>query len=231
MGTATTIRTGATIAATLYTGILLVLGLYPSQFRYLFAYIPAAVGYGVVAFDKWAWHWPVIHHFTGRPWVTGTWRVILSPSRDSHIPEGGNRGRVTAYLTIEQTFWSLHATLRTREHLPLKQRHHQCPRELRHRRDRVPLRQHAPRGASASQPPARRGLPHLCHGLEPPGSNWALLHEPVYRRRHGLHAAQPLRRLQHVRRSSGSRPGAHHKLTEPSQERVDAWDAEKEKGL
>ncbi|MEW2343527.1 hypothetical protein [Streptomyces griseoaurantiacus] len=115
MGTATTIRTGATIAATLYTGILLALGLYPSQFRYLFAYIPAAVGYGVVAFDKWAWHWPVIHHFTGRPWVTGTWRVILSPSRDSHIPEGGNRGPVTAYLTIEQTFWSLHATLRTRE--------------------------------------------------------------------------------------------------------------------
>lgn len=88
MNTATTIRTGATIAATLYTVVLVVLGLYPSEFRYLFAYIPAVVGYGVLVFDKWAWHWPVIHRLTGRPWVTGTWRVILSPSPESHIPEG-----------------------------------------------------------------------------------------------------------------------------------------------
>ncbi|MFF6884660.1 hypothetical protein ACFY9F_15925 [Streptomyces sp. NPDC012421] len=112
---ANTIRIGATIAATLYTVVLLVLGLYPSEFRYLFAYIPALVGYGVIVFDKWAWHWPVIHRFTGRPWATGTWRVILRPSADSHIPEGGNRGPITTYMTIEQTFWSLHATLRTRE--------------------------------------------------------------------------------------------------------------------
>jgi hypothetical protein len=115
MGTAATVRTGATIAATLYTAILLALGLYPSQFRYLFAYIPAAVGYGVIVFDKWAWHWPGIHRLTGRPWLAGTWRVILSPSSDSHIPKGGNRGPITTYLTIEQTFWSLHATLRTKE--------------------------------------------------------------------------------------------------------------------
>ncbi|MFF3409625.1 hypothetical protein ACFYW8_26185 [Streptomyces sp. NPDC002742] len=115
MSTATTIRTGATIAATLYTAILLALGLYPSQFRYLFAYIPAAVGYGVIVFDKWAWHWPGIHRLTGRPWLTGTWRVILSPSSDSHIPKGGNKGPITTYLTVEQTFWSMHATLRTKE--------------------------------------------------------------------------------------------------------------------
>ncbi|MEU0649328.1 hypothetical protein [Streptomyces umbrinus] len=115
MGTSATVRTGATIAATLYTAILLALGLYPSQFRYLFAYIPAAVGYGVIVFDKWAWHWPGIHRLTGRPWLTGTWRAILSPSSDSHIPKGGNRGPITTYLTIEQTFWSLHATLRTKE--------------------------------------------------------------------------------------------------------------------
>ncbi|GAB7105264.1 hypothetical protein JCM4814A_35780 [Streptomyces phaeofaciens JCM 4814] len=115
MNVASTIRTGATIAATLYTVALLVLGLYPSEFRYLFAYIPALVGYGVLVFDKWAWRWPGIHRFTGKPWVTGTWRVTLRPSPDSHIPEGGNRGPITTYMTIEQTFWSLHATLRTRE--------------------------------------------------------------------------------------------------------------------
>ncbi|MFD0396180.1 hypothetical protein ACFQ3Z_44765 [Streptomyces nogalater] len=89
--------------------------MYPSEFRYLFAYIPALVGYGTVVFDKWAWHWPVIHRFTGRSWVTGTWRVVLVPSPESHIPEGGNRGPITTYMTIEQTFWSLHATLRTKE--------------------------------------------------------------------------------------------------------------------
>ncbi|MFF3653614.1 hypothetical protein ACFYXV_33870 [Streptomyces sp. NPDC002181] len=115
MNQASTIRIGATIAATLYTAVLILLGLYPSQFRYLFAYIPAAVGYGVIVFDKWAWHWPGIHRFTGRPWVTGTWRVMLSPSPESHIPEGGNRGPITTYMAIEQTFWSLHATLRTKE--------------------------------------------------------------------------------------------------------------------
>ncbi|RPK27547.1 hypothetical protein EES37_36635 [Streptomyces sp. ADI91-18] len=115
MNTATTIRTGATIAATLYTVVLIVLGLYPSEFRYLFAYIPALVGYGTVVFDKWAWRWPVIHRFTGRAWVTGTWRVVLVPSPASHIPEGGNRGPITTYMTLEQTFWSLHATLRTKE--------------------------------------------------------------------------------------------------------------------
>ncbi|MGW4891373.1 hypothetical protein ACWEQL_03765 [Kitasatospora sp. NPDC004240] len=30
-------------------------------------------------------------------------------------PLGGNRGPITTYLTIEQTYWTLHATLRTAE--------------------------------------------------------------------------------------------------------------------
>ncbi|MFF5131094.1 hypothetical protein ACFY41_29740 [Streptomyces syringium] len=115
MSQAATVRTGATLAATLYTIVLLILGLYPSEFRYLFAYIPAVVGYAVIVFDKWAWRWPGIHRLTGRPWVTGTWRAVLSPSPVSHIPEGGNRGPITTYMTIEQTYWSLHATLRTAE--------------------------------------------------------------------------------------------------------------------
>ncbi len=115
MSQAATIRTGATIATTLYTVVLVVLGLYPSECRYLFAYIPAVAGYTVIVFDKWAWHWPGIHRLTGRPWVTGTWRAVLSPSLVSHIPEGGNRGPITTYMTIEQTCWSLHAALRTTE--------------------------------------------------------------------------------------------------------------------
>ncbi|OKI06322.1 hypothetical protein A6A06_37395 [Streptomyces sp. CB02923] len=93
MNSATTLRSGATIAATLYSVILVGLGLYPSQFRYVFAYIPATVGHGVVVFDKWAWRWPVIHRLTGRPSVTGTWRVVLFPSPVSRIPEGGTGDR------------------------------------------------------------------------------------------------------------------------------------------
>ncbi|MGW5527940.1 Cap15 family cyclic dinucleotide receptor domain-containing protein [Streptomyces xanthochromogenes] len=109
------IRTGASITATLYAAVLLALGLYPSELRYLFAYIPTVIGYGVVVFDKWAWRWPLIHRLTGRPWLTGAWRAVLQPSAESRIPTGGNRGPIVAYLTIEQTFWSLHATLRTAE--------------------------------------------------------------------------------------------------------------------
>lgn len=115
MSPATTIRFGATTAATAYTAILFLMGLYPTQFRYLFTYVPAFIGYAVVVFDKWAWRWPLIHRFTGHPWVGGTWRAVLTPSAASHIPEGGNRGPITTYLTIEQTYWSLHATLRTAE--------------------------------------------------------------------------------------------------------------------
>ncbi|MBT2545260.1 hypothetical protein J7E99_32315 [Streptomyces sp. ISL-44] len=110
-----TIRLGATVAATAYTVVLLVLGLYPTQLRFVFAYIPAVVGYLVIVFDKWAWRWRGVHHLIGRPWVGGTWRAVLTPSPESHIPEGGNRGPITTYLTIDQTYWSLHATLRTAE--------------------------------------------------------------------------------------------------------------------
>ncbi|MEU7082698.1 hypothetical protein ABZ938_33600 [Streptomyces sp. NPDC046409] len=70
MSTPTTIRNGATIAAPLYTVVLIVLGLYPSGFRYLFACILALVGYGTVAFDTWALHWPMIHRFTGAALTT-----------------------------------------------------------------------------------------------------------------------------------------------------------------
>ncbi|MER5907507.1 hypothetical protein ABT150_46955 [Streptomyces mirabilis] len=59
--------------------------------------------------------WPLVHRFTGHPWVGGTWRAIVTPAPESHIPAGGNRGPVITCLTIEQTYWTLHATLRTAE--------------------------------------------------------------------------------------------------------------------
>jgi hypothetical protein len=113
---ARSIRWGAAAASTLYGVLLYVLGLRPDQeLKYAFAYVPAAVGYAVLVFDKWAWRWPGIHKLTGHPRLDGTWRTILVTSPKSDIPTGGNRGPITTYLTIEQSYWTLHATLRTAE--------------------------------------------------------------------------------------------------------------------
>jgi len=113
---AQSVRWGAATASTLYGVLLYLLGLKPEQdLKYAFAYVPALLGYLVLVFDKWAWRWPGIHHLTGRPRLDGTWRTTLTPSPESHIPAGGNRGPIRAYLTIEQSYWTLHATLRTAE--------------------------------------------------------------------------------------------------------------------
>lgn len=116
MSPATTVRTTASIVTTVYTIALPLFGITPTQdAKHLFAYLPSLLAYGVLVFDKWAWRWPLVHRFTGHPWVGGTWRAIVTPAPESHIPAGGNRGPITTYLTIEQTYWTLHATLRTAE--------------------------------------------------------------------------------------------------------------------
>ncbi|MFE2096979.1 hypothetical protein [Streptomyces sp. NPDC059468] len=113
---AQSIRWGAAAASTVYGVLLYVLGLRPDQeLKYAFAYVPAALGYLVLVFDKWAWRWPGVHKVTGHPRLDGTWRTTLTPNVESHIPAGGNRGPIRAYLTVEQSYWTLHATLRTAE--------------------------------------------------------------------------------------------------------------------
>ncbi|MFB7045102.1 hypothetical protein ACFCX7_03010 [Streptomyces microflavus] len=113
---AQSIRWGAAAASTIYGVLLYLLGLRPEQeLKYAFAYVPMALGYLVLIFDKWAWRWVGVHRITGHPRLEGTWRTTLIPSAESHIPVGGNRGPIRAYLTIEQSYWSLHATLRTAE--------------------------------------------------------------------------------------------------------------------
>jgi hypothetical protein len=113
---AQSIRWGAGTASTLYGILLYVLGVHPEhELRYAFAYVPTLLGYMVLIFDKWAWRWRGIHRLTGHPRLDGTWRATLRPSPESHIPVGGNCGPIHAYLTIEQSYWTLHATLRTAE--------------------------------------------------------------------------------------------------------------------
>jgi hypothetical protein len=114
--TARTVRTAAAAASTVYGALLYLLGLHPNKdLRYAFAYLPAVFGYAVIAFDKWVWRWPGIDRVTGHPRIHGTWRTTLAPTAESHIPAGGNRGPIRAYLTIEQSFWTVNAALRTAE--------------------------------------------------------------------------------------------------------------------
>jgi len=50
----------------------------------------------------------------GEPAVAaGAYRAV--GVRTAEYPRGGNRGPIVTYMTVEQTFWSLHATLRTTE--------------------------------------------------------------------------------------------------------------------
>jgi hypothetical protein len=83
--------------------------------RQAVSYVPTFVGFGVILFDVWLWRCPGVHFFVGRPRIDGTWLATLQPSADSHIPEGGNRGPIEAAVVIEQTYWSLAATLMTKE--------------------------------------------------------------------------------------------------------------------
>ena len=85
------------------------------QIKQALAYLPAAAALVVVAFDLWLWKLPGVHRMVGRPRVDGTWYCVLTPNRDSHIPEGGNWGPIESAVLIEQTYWSLSVTTMTGE--------------------------------------------------------------------------------------------------------------------
>lgn len=106
------IRTTAVVTSVLYALVLTVIGEPPSQSaRSIVAYIPAVLALLTVAFDKWMWRWPIIHSMVGRPLVHGTWAATLTPNADSRIPEGGDRGPISAAVIIEQSYWSTHVRL------------------------------------------------------------------------------------------------------------------------
>ncbi len=83
--------------------------------RRAIGYLPALAGLVVVVWDLWVWRWPLVWRSTGRPRLDGLWEVELRPTADSHIPEGGNRGPIIAYLVVRQTYWSIALQLFTVE--------------------------------------------------------------------------------------------------------------------
>ena len=71
------------------------------------SYLPVVLTLLVTAWDLWLWRLPVVQKLSRRPLLLGTWRTTLTPTAASHIPDGGNRGPIEAYVIIHQTYWSL----------------------------------------------------------------------------------------------------------------------------
>lgn len=104
----TTIRAVATIIGLAYAVALYVSGVHlQSNVKSAVGYLPTAATMLVALSDLWLWHLPGIQRVARRPWVTGTWSTTLRPTADSHIPPGGNRGPILAYVVVKQSFWSI----------------------------------------------------------------------------------------------------------------------------
>jgi hypothetical protein len=92
----------------IYTVVLHLAGLrLDTQFKQALALLPAVVGGALAAWDLILWRLPGLARLTKRPRLDGLWAVELHPTDESHIPPGGNRGPIPAFLVITQTYWSV----------------------------------------------------------------------------------------------------------------------------
>lgn len=109
-------RIAAVLVGLVYTAVLYVSGVtLDSGVKQSLALLPAVATAAIVAYDLWLWKWPVLRGLHSRPRIGGLWKATLQPRPESHIPEGGNRGPISAYVVIEQTFWTLSVQLFTPE--------------------------------------------------------------------------------------------------------------------
>lgn len=108
---------GATVAVGIvYSGVLAAAGFeFDTTAKLLLGLLPTFATVLLVAWDVFAWKWPLLQKATGRPWISGLWAVELQPTAESHIPEGGDRGPIQAYAVITQSFWSVHVEQYTAE--------------------------------------------------------------------------------------------------------------------
>lgn len=79
------------------------------------AYLPALATLVLIVWDLRVWRWPLVWRASSRPRLDGLWAVTLRPTDESHIPEGGNRGPIPAYLVVKQTYWTIALLLFTTE--------------------------------------------------------------------------------------------------------------------
>lgn len=95
-------------ASLVYTVVLYLAGLrLDTQFKQGLAFLPTAAAAVLTAWDLILWRLPGLKRLTKRPRLDGLWRAELHPTEASHIPPGGNRGPIPAYLVITQTYWSI----------------------------------------------------------------------------------------------------------------------------
>lgn len=95
-------------ASLVYTVVLYLAGLrIDTQFKQGLAFLPTAAATVLTAWDLILWRLPGLARLTKRPRLDGLWRAELHPTEESHIPPGGKRGPIPAYLVITQTYWSI----------------------------------------------------------------------------------------------------------------------------
>lgn len=99
-----------------YTVILALSGInLDSTAKLIIGWLPAAASAALLVWDLWGWRLPPLNRLTHRPRIDGLWEVTLTPTDESHIPPGGNRGPIPAYIVINQSYWSLHVRQMTVE--------------------------------------------------------------------------------------------------------------------
>lgn len=99
-----------------YSILIFISGVHPDTwYRYVVAVLPAAGSVVLAVWDGWAWRQRGLARLTHRPRIDGLWQVELTPSKESQIPSGGNRGPILCFLVVTQSYWSVHVRQFTAE--------------------------------------------------------------------------------------------------------------------
>jgi hypothetical protein len=105
----TAVRYAILAVGIVYSAVLYVSGVHlDSWFKYGLALLPALGAIVLAIWDGWAWRQPVAAWLTHRPRIDGLWQVELTPTKESHIPSGGNHGPIPGFLVVKQSYWSIH---------------------------------------------------------------------------------------------------------------------------
>lgn len=105
---ASAVRLTAVVVGVIYAGVLYMSGVQlQAGWKQALGYLPTAAVLAVTAWDLWLWRQPVLHRWSRRPLLEGTWLATLKPTAESNIPKGGNRGPIDAYVIISQSYWSI----------------------------------------------------------------------------------------------------------------------------
>ena len=101
-------RTTVITVGAAYAGAMRMSGVsLDSTAKQIVGFLPVLALGALMVWDLWLWRIPGLPRVTHRPRIDGLWSATLEPTDESHIPAGGNRGPIPAYLVITQSYWSL----------------------------------------------------------------------------------------------------------------------------